>query len=197
MILSDRDIKSALDQGVIKIDPDPRHSAWLWSSTAVDLRLDRELSFWPAGGVPGGLRPADPNYSYHTVTSQHQRAELIPQDGFALPSGGFCLGWTIEKLQLPHLSQIAARVEGKSSLARVGLGVHVTAPTIHAGFGSRPNDPSYPGSPIQLEIWNVEPSEIVLDFQMPVCQLIFELVEGAPENAYSGRFSVQGPRPTG
>jgi dCTP deaminase len=37
---------------------------------------------------------------------------------------------------LPHTARLAARVEGKSSLARLGLGVHVTAPTIHAGFGA-------------------------------------------------------------
>jgi dCTP deaminase len=43
------------------------------------------------------------------------------------------------------------RVEGKSSLARLGIGVHVTAPTIHAGFGYKKDDDDYPGGPLQLE----------------------------------------------
>ena len=67
----------------------------------------------------------------------------------------FLLGWTIERDFTSLISsRIAAQVEGKSSLARIGIGVHVTAPTIHAGFGYLPNDPSFPGNPIQLEIWN-------------------------------------------
>ena len=88
----------------------------------------------------------------------------------------FLLGWTIEKIQLPHTSRIAARVEGKSSLARIGIGVHVTAPTIHAGFGYRPNDPNFPGNPIQLEIWNTGPFRIRLVKGLRICQLIFEEV---------------------
>jgi dCTP deaminase len=109
-------------------------------------------------------------------------------------TGEFYLGWTVELLQLPHRSRIAARVEGKSSLARLGLGVHVTAPTIHAGFGYKQNDPTYPGSSIQLEIWNFGPVNIVLETGMKICQLIFEWVDGTPEMGYEGRFAVQGPQ---
>ena len=95
---------------------------------------------------------------------------------------------------MPHRSRIAARVEGKSGLLRLGLGVHVTAPTIHAGFGFKENDLRYPGSPIQLEIWNVGPNLIVLDYAMKICQLIFEIVDGTPEKGYQGQFSIQGPK---
>jgi hypothetical protein len=48
-----------------------------------------------------------------------------------------------------------ARVEGKSSLARIGLGIHVTAPTIHPGFGEKVDDPDFSGSQICLAIWNI------------------------------------------
>lgn len=125
---------------------------------------------------------------------KHARNEEITNDGYALRPGTFCLGWTIEKVQLPHRSRIAARVEGKSGLARLGLGVHVTAPTIHAGFGFKENDTHYPGSPIQLEIWNVGPNSIVPDYAMKVCQLIFEIVDGTPEKGYQGQFNIQGPK---
>jgi dCTP deaminase len=105
------------------------------------------------------------------------------------------LGWTRERIQLPPRSRLAARVEGKSSLARLGLGIHVTAPTIHAGFGYKENDSSYQGSPLQLEIWNVGRLSIILDAGMPICQLIFEWVDGTPEQGYRGQFTVQGPGP--
>jgi dCTP deaminase len=93
----------------------------------------------------------------------------------------------------PHRSRLAARVEGKSSLARLGIGVHVTAPTIHAGFGYKKDDEAYPGSPLQHEIWNVGPLDIKLEERMPICQLIFEIVDGTPEKGYEGKFSIQGP----
>lgn len=110
-----------------------------------------------------------------------------------MKSGTFLLGWTIEKLSLPDQSRIAARVEGKSSLARLGIGVHVTAPTIHAGFGCKAGDPDFDGSPLQLEIWNAGPLDVKLQANMPICQLIFESVDGTPAKTYAGRFAVQGP----
>src|SRR5438552_13259726 len=102
-------------------------------------------------------------------------------------------GSTIEKIWLPQRSRLAARVEGKSSLARLGIGVHVTAPTIHAGFGYKKDEEDYPGSPLQLEIWNVGPLDVRLEEGMPICQLIVELVDGTPEKGYEGKFTIQGP----
>ena len=94
---------------------------------------------------------------------------------------------------LPYRAKIAARVEGKSSLARIGMGVHITAPTIHAGFGFKENDTSFPGSSIQLEIWNIGPLTIRLQKGMRICQLIFEEVHGTPDKGYEGQFVMQGP----
>jgi len=117
------------------------------------------------------------------------------QTGYSLAPASFVLGWTIERIRLPFISRLAARVEGKSSLARLGIGVHVTAPTIHAGFSDKLGDPNYPGTPIQLEIWNVGPLAIRLSKGMRICQLIFEEVHGTPDIGYSGTFAEQGPRP--
>jgi dCTP deaminase len=55
------------------------------------------------------------------------------------------------------------------------LGVHVAAPTIHAGFGHKPDRPDYPGSSIQLEIWNFGPVRVVLQTGMRICQLSSKL----------------------
>jgi dCTP deaminase len=116
----------------------------------------------------------------------------MPSEGFVLPPGAFVLGWTSEQIQLPHASRLAARVEGRSSLARLGVGVHVTAPTIHAGFGYL-GDPAHLGTRIRLEIWNCGPLHVCLQRGMKVCQLILEEVHGTPERGYEGVFATQGP----
>jgi dCTP deaminase len=115
-------------------------------------------------------------------------------DGYVVLPKTLVLGWTVEKVKLPNTSRIGARVEGKSSLARIGLGIHVTAPTIHPGFGEKADDPSFQGSQIRLEIWNISPLKIRLKKGMPICQIIFEEVHGIPEGRYAGQFAIQGPR---
>jgi dCTP deaminase len=65
-------------------------------------------------------------------------------------------------------------VEGKSSLARLGLGVHITAPTIHSGFGNS----------IRLEIINHGAVPIRLRAGMRICQIVFELTLGTPQKGF-------------
>ncbi|MBM3540784.1 MAG: dCTP deaminase [Alphaproteobacteria bacterium] len=175
MILTDREIHLSLQHGHIKIDPPPGPEAF--SSTSVDLTLAPKGSIWPTNlSVP--VRPGSVGYSYKTFATQ-QLPVTFPD--YALEPGSFCLAWTREILDLPISSRIAARVEGKSSLARLGLAVHVTAPTIHSGFKGQ----------IQLEIANLGPLTIVLDPGMRICQLIFEQTIGTPEAAYRGAFHGQ------
>jgi dCTP deaminase len=195
VILSDREIRAALERGSIHITPDPRSDASLWSSTAMDLRLGEPLNTWvfPADEAPQRFSPGDPAYDLPTLIARYLRPVAQTDDGFPVDPGRFYLGWTQERIQLPHRSRLAARVEGKSSLARLGLGVHVTAPTIHAGFGATDLDPNFAGNPIQLEIWNTGPLPVMLPPGLNICQLIFEWVDGTPEQGYRGRFAVQGP----
>jgi len=127
----------------------------------------------------------DPRYASKT--------QIDPARGFRLESKLFVLGFTREMIQLPPRSKIAARVEGKSSLARMGVGVLVTAPTVHAGFGYDALDPARRGRPIQLEIFNLARWSVILDVGMPICQLILEEVREVPGEGYSGRFSRQAP----
>jgi dCTP deaminase len=194
MILSDREIRAALERGAVRIVPAPSLEAF--SSTALDLTLGSELRVRPvfANGLPETrVRPKSPGFTITRVLEQLTQPLRIPAEGYGLLSGSFVLGWTAERIQLPHRSRLAGRVEGKSSLARLGIGIHVTAPTIHAGFGTKEEDNNYEGSALQLEIWNVGSLTTVLDPGLPICRLIFEEVHGTPEKGYSGRFSVQGP----
>ena len=198
MILSDREILAAVQRGDISINPLPPFRSKAWTSTALDLSLDSEIRRWQkidGSGQSTVITPSLTEFSTDKLIEKH----TIPEDcsrngGVVIRPNEFLLGWTIEKIKLPHTSKIGARVEGKSSLARIGLGVHVTAPTIHAGFGANANDPKYPGSPIRLEIWNAGPLDICLSKGMRICQLIFEEVHGTPDEAYAGGFAVQGPK---
>jgi dCTP deaminase len=193
MILSDRETRAARGRGAIRITPEPAAAAW--SSTAVDLTLDGPLSCWEvpkARGTPLVISPHGSDFDFAALGRQFGREVPLDEHGYVVEPLSFLLGWTIERIQLPHTARLAARVEGKSSLARLGLGVHVTAPTIHAGFGAS-EDPLHVGSSIRLEIWNIGPFRIKLEKGMPICQLVFEWVDGTPEQGYRGRFSVQGP----
>ena len=197
MILSDREIQAALREKIILIDPEPAET--LYSSTALDLTLDGVVLRWKEpGNHPSGqpikLCPFRPGFNLRTMMADPNysaKVAIDPKAGFDLAPHTFILGYTQQKIYLPNQSRIAARVEGKSSLARLGVGVHVTAPTIHAGFGYNPEDKDHPGLPIQLEIFNVGNQIVVLDIGMPICQLILEEVREVPTRGYQGRFSAQ------
>jgi dCTP deaminase len=105
----------------------------------------------------------------------------IPAEGYLLQPNHLVLAWTREYVNLVSHNRVAARVEGKSSLARFGLGIHVTAPTIHAGFDGH----------IRLEMVNHGKIPIRLRTGMRICQLIFEQTLGTPEKGYQGQFSGQ------
>lgn len=193
MILSDREIKLALQRDHIRITPLPPDSAI--SSTSVDLTLGDEISFWnaPKAGVqPMAVYPHRAEFDAIQLLREHGTTLVLPASGFLLNPSAFLLGWTAEQICLPYTSRLAARVEGRSSLARLGVGVHVTAPTIHAGFGFT-DTPGYPGTRIRLEIWNCGPLAVCLHKQMKVCQLILEEVHGTPDKGYEGAFATQAP----
>ncbi|HEV3262225.1 MAG TPA: hypothetical protein VG013_35560 [Gemmataceae bacterium] len=203
MILCDREIELALKQRRILIEPT---GPTYMNSTTVDLRLDGTLDQWnlprhdPSIGLqPLRFRPALPDFRFSELEEKYTKPIDISTSGYDLPSEpakNFILGWTLERLYLPHESRLCARVEGKSSLSRMGLGVHVTAPTIHAGFGHNPNNPNAHGAQLRLEIWNVGPLPVELVKGMRICQLILEEVREVPRAGYSGEFNLQGPKPT-
>ena len=199
MILSDREILAAVQRGDITITPLPEFRSKSWTSTALDLTLEAEIRRWikiAELGQSMPINPLLPEFNTDELIARHTILEDCSREPVVIGSNEFLLGWTVEKIKLPHTSKIAARVEGKSSLARIGLGVHVTAPTIHAEFGVNPDDPGYAGSPIRLEIWNAGPLGIVLSKGMRICQMIFEEVHGTPDEAYRGTYAVQGPSPS-
>ena len=189
MILSNTSIQQALDEGRLQIEPEPLpRNPTLGESTpygrsAVDLTLGSRLRV-PRSGLAIGVDPGGGD----TLATLNAVQE-IPAEGFVLEPHRLVLGVTHERVKLPRPHEIAegvhengwlaARVEGKSSLARFGRLEH-TAPTIHAGFEGH----------ITLEIMNLGPSPIILRRGIAICQLILELVHGVPAGPPS-RFAGQ------
>lgn len=181
MILTDREIQIALERGQIQITPLPDDLAY--SSTSLDLTLDSRITRFKQNlsFLPRVIDVTHPDYDYDTALQELSTTEAILEDGFDLPPRELVLGWTVEYVNIPSLTRLAARVEGKSSLARIGIGIHLTAPTIHAGFKGQ----------IRLEIVNHGPAPIKLKAGMRICQLIFELTLGTPQSGYQGQFLDQ------
>jgi dCTP deaminase len=181
MILTDREIQIALERNVIKIEPNPTEEAY--SSTTVDLRLDATLSEYApqGGGIETTIDPSHPEFDHEAALTRLTIPVQIPQDGYIFKPKHLVLAWTSEYVELPIHSRVAARIEGKSSLARLGVGVHITAPIIHAGFKGQ----------IRLEMMNQGNVPIRLRAGMRICQLCFEQTLGTPVKGYKGRFSGQ------
>ena len=190
MILSNTAIFEALDDGRLVIEPEPAPRVQLlggedspFDTTAVDLRLGPYLSTpKPASKVVIDLeRPDGAGQTLDALTDTVPLTEA----GRVVEPGDFVLGQTLETIHLPlapELSdeavakpQLAARVEGKSSLARFGLLIHFTAPTIHAGYHGR----------ITLEMMCLGEWPLWLKPGTRICQLIIEEVVGAPTESES------------
>lgn len=181
MILTDREIQISIQNQAIVVDPAPNGDAY--ASTSLDLTLDSSLKIFSSAeiGLEQTIDPGKQGYSFAKIIERITEDMVVDEGGFVLDPKRLVLGWTRERIELRAMSRIAARVEGKSSLARLGLGVHVTAPTIHAGFTGR----------IQLEIVNHGHMPIRLRSGMYICQLIFEQTLGVPDKGYVGQFAGQ------
>ncbi len=184
MILTDREIQIALETKQIIVDPLPPPSAF--SSTTLDLTLSPDVRLFKktTSGLQTHVDPAAEGFTSTNVLNEITEQHIILPEGFKLEPKMFLLMWTAEFISLPITSRIAARVEGKSSLARLGVGVHVTAPTIHAGFSGQ----------VQLEVFNHGPLPVLLRSGMKVCQLVFEQTLGVAQKGYSGQFIGQGTK---
>lgn len=165
MVLSDRTIKEELDRGRIVIEPlDPS----CIQPASVDLRLGRKLRVFlhhRAGHI-------DVKQDQSYLTEIVEIDEISP---FFLQPGQFVLGMTYEKIGLPD--DIVGRLDGKSSLGRLGLVVHSTA-----GFV----DPGWQGS-LTLELSNLSPLPITLYYLMRISQVSFMRLTAPAENPYGSR----------
>lgn len=162
VLLSDRDIKAQLDADRIRLDP---LDLAMVQPSSVDVRLDRYFRLFDNHKYPF----IDPAEDQPELT---RLIEVKPDEPFILHPGEFALGATFEQVTLPD--DIAARLEGKSSLGRLGLITHSTAGFIDPGFTGH----------VTLELANVATLPIKLWPGMKIGQLCFFQLTSAAENAY-------------
>src|ERR1700735_4739442 len=122
VLLSDRDIRAEIESGRVKIDP---YEPELIQPSSIDVRLDRYFRVFENHRYPH----IDPAVEQPDLT---RLVETDGEDPFVLHPSGLGLGWRLEEIRLPD--DLAGRLEGKSSLGRLGLLTHSTAGWIDPGF---------------------------------------------------------------
>ena len=180
MLLSDRDIRTEIAAGRLRLDP---YEPALLQPSSVDVRLDRWFRVFN-------------NQQYTHIDPALQQDDLTTlvepkgDDPFVLHPGEFVLGSTLEIVTLPD--DLAGRLEGKSSLGRLGLLTHSTAGFIDPGFNGH----------ITLELSNVATLPIILHPGMKIGQLCLFRLSSPSEQpygsaVYGSRYQGQrGPTPS-
>jgi len=166
MILSDKDIKKYIKEGKIKIRPKPNFKEQL-GSASLDLRLGNEFRVFNHT-----RKPFIDTRNPETFKDMTELIKIKDDEAFVFQPGQFILGITIEKVSLPD--NIVARIDGRSSIGRLGIVIHSTAGHVDAGFRGR----------INLEMENIGMMPILLYPGTRICQLIFEELSSPVETPY-------------
>jgi dCTP deaminase len=186
MYLSDRDLKFAIETGQLIVDPAPIE----FDTTSIDLHLDNvnEAKIWNVkafrqkqenSGGETWLRVG--KYKFRTFSQEFYQS--VPEDSSSdntvyrngdrviLRPGGFLLWQTREAVGTPEIDpRLICFINGKSSSARSGLLVHMTAPTIHAGWWGQ----------ITLEIANLGPFDLCLVEGDAISQIVVATISSLP-----------------
>jgi dCTP deaminase len=165
LVLSDRTLRTEIEAGRIEIDPyDPS----MIQPSSIDVRVDRKFRVFHNARHPF----IDVRQPMEDLT------ELVEAEGdraFILHPGEFVLGQTLERVTLPD--DLVARLEGKSSLGRLGLLIHSTAGFVDAGFSGN----------LTLELSNVANLPITIYHGMPIGQMSFMRMDGPVETPYGSK----------
>jgi dCTP deaminase len=161
-VLADRDIRAELESGRVRIDPyDPSDL----QPSSVDLHLDRSFRVFRNNRYPFiDVRAPQPDLT--------EMLRVEDDEPFILHPGEFVLGQTVEWVELPD--DLVARLEGKSSLGRLGLLIHSTAGYV---------DPGWRGN-LTLELSNVAKLPIALYYGMRIGQISFFRMSNPVERPY-------------
>lgn len=185
MILTDTSIIEAREYRRLLIEPYDQNQL---QPSSYDVRLDKFFQIFDIDPRKNFTRTFDP-----TIDKPVMREITVPPDtGIVIDPGGFMLGQTVERIGLPtgnpnarfvweKENDIVGRIEGKSSLGRIGLLIHATAGYI---------DPGFEGN-ITLELSNVSPQAIKLTPGMLIAQVSFSTMTGCVAKPYAGKYNGQ------
>ncbi|MBF0135927.1 MAG: dCTP deaminase [Magnetococcus sp. DMHC-1] len=186
MRLSDVDILEKLKNGQIVIDPPPADECI--GSFSIDVRLGNRFQIFQPPQIPY-LDLADPDSPYAVKAETMQEVVIEPGKKFFLHPGEFALGMTVERVRLAH--DIVGWLDGRSSLARVGLMVHITAHAI---------DPGWDGH-VTFEFFNAGRLPLALKPGIRIGAISFEALQSPTSRPYGRKRGAkyqgqQGPLPS-
>ena len=167
MVLSDRSIKEAIKKGKIKITPGPDFKTAL-GSCSVDLRLGNEFRVFEYS-KHSLIDPSKKDFSSEIT----REIKISSRDKFIIQPGDFVLAVTLEVVKISP--DLMGRLEGKSSLGRLGIVVHSTASVF---------DPGWDGHPV-LELGNLGRMAVALTPGMRICAMTFEELSSPAETPYT------------
>lgn len=167
MVLSDGDIKKALETGDIKISPKPDFATQL-GPCAIDLRLGNTFRVFEHSKSPY-IDPTKKDYS-NDITRE---IKLKDGEQFIMQPGDFVLAVTMENLTISP--KLLGRLEGRSSLGRLGIVVHSTASVFHPGWDGQ----------AVLELGNLGRIAVALYPGMRVCAMTFEQLSSEAQTPYN------------
>ncbi len=171
MLLSNRDIRNFIDRGDIIIEPfDPKHLG----PDSYDIHLGSKVLISKI--VNGVIDPME------GINMEFEEVDLR-EGPYLLKRGEFILADTLEKVGLANT--VTGQLEGRSSLGRLGIVIHMTAGLIHAGWAHK--EPST----ITLEISSVNPNPVKLYYGMGIAQLSFHKLSSPAEGEYKSRYDGQ------
>ena len=173
MILADKDIRSSIQSGKIKISPPPDFSSQL-GSCVLDLRLGDSFRVFNHSKTPY-LDPENPK----TLADATSEITVQKSESFTLHPGEFVLAATLEHIEMPD--DLMGRLEGRSSIGRLGVVVHSTAATIDAGFRGN----------ITLELANMGRIPVMLYPKMRICSISFEQLTSVVDVPYYKKRSAK------
>jgi dCTP deaminase len=172
MILSDRDIKKALRAGTITISPKPKLREAL-GSCSIDLRLGNRFRIFDHSKFPF-IDPNNPR-----LATDMMKEIVVGNQPFILQPGDFVLATTMESFTLPN--DLLARLEGRSSLGRLGIVVHSTASIFEPGWNGV----------VVMELGNLGRMPVALHPGMRVCALTFEQLSSLVDVPYNKKKSAK------
>ncbi len=166
VVLSDRDIMKALDAGTIRIEPYPDLDTQL-GSVSVDFRLGTTFMVFEHSRF-SFIDPRQPQ----SIGDAMRTIEVPPDEPFIMQPGDFALASTMETLELPD--DMLGRLEGRSSIARLGITVHSTAAVFEPGWIGTAT----------MELSNLGRMAVALYPGMRICAFSFETVSSPVMTPY-------------
>jgi len=167
MVLSDRSIKEAIKKRKIVITPSPDFKTQL-GSCSIDLRLGNEFRVFEYS-KHSLIDPSKKDFSSEIT----REIKISSRDKFIIQPGDFVLAVTLEVVKISP--DLMGRLEGKSSLGRLGIVVHSTASVF---------DPGWDGKPV-LELGNLGRMAVALSPGMRICAMTFEELSSSADTPYT------------